>query len=461
MRTIRNPFFLFYLSFFLANLFLASFYIDLWRNDNTTSRVLPLAAYLDQGNFQIDNYQQLTGDKSYVAPHYYTDKAPLPMFVALPFAVLLKAAGVLSPSDGSYYTPSLYALGGFLCGSLVFAFIVFLSLKMLIQNNGPNARPKHPVVWAMLPFYASFIFIYSGTFFGHLFAGGLLLISYICLGKRNYLLSGLFVGLGFISDYPIALFGCIWGLQILAQKQWKPLFKFALGAVPSIGFILNYNYYFTGNAFTMLYKFVSQDYAFMKEGYGFALPKPEALWGLLISPYRGVLFYAPILGLFAYLAIRKCSSMSFTTLITNNLLLGSILYVLFISSYQMWWGGWCWGPRHLTAVSILWLYVGISEVGKNKQWHKLAYCLLAIGFIVNVLAKVTIVYSAPSDIKFPLLETVMPNLLNGNFNPNNLASLVLGTSPLLASMLFVLLFVVLQAGFSVYYRLIQKESMRG
>jgi hypothetical protein len=127
----------------------------------------------------------------------------------------------------------------------------------------------------------------------------------------------------------------------------------------------------------------------------------------------------------------------------------------------MWWGGWCWGPRHLTTITVLWLYAGIKAFHHHKKSIWIAYGLLVIGFIINFLAKSTIAYSAPSDIKFPLLETVMPNLLSGNFNPNNLASLVLGTSPLLASMLFVLLFVVLHAGFSVYYRLIQKESMRG
>ncbi len=452
---------LFYISFFIANLFLATFYIDLWRNDNTTSRVLPLAAYLEQGNFQIDKYEHLTGDKSYVAPHYYTDKAPLPIIISLPFAVLLKRLGIIVATNGSYYTPSLYAIGGFICGSVVFALIILITFKMLVKNKRAPSCPAHPVLWATLPFYSSFLFVYSGTFFGHLFAGGLLLASYVFIEKRSYFLSGLFIGLSFLSDYPIALIGLIWGLQIVIQKQWKGAFNFALGVLPSIGFILFYNYYFTGNAFTMLYKFVSQDYAFMKEGYGFALPKPEALWGLLISPYRGVLFYAPILLLFAFLAFKWITKETIHSLKTNYLLLSSILFVLFISSYQMWWGGWCWGPRHLTTITVVWLYAGIKAFHQRKKSIWIAYGLLVIGFIINFLAKSTIAYSAPSDIKFPLLETVMPNLLNGNFNPNNLASLVLGTSPLLASMLFVLLFVVLHAGFSVYYRLIQKESMRG
>lgn len=452
---------LFYSSFFIAHLFLATFYIDLWRNDNTTSRVLPIAVFLEQGNFEIDKYQQFTGDKSYVAPHYYSDKAPLPAAITLPFAVLLKKLNIITPIEESYYTPSLYALGGVVCGSLVLAVILLITFRMLVKKKIIAINPIHTVVWATLPFYSSFLFVYSGTFFGHLFAGGLLLASFLFIEKRAYFLSGLFIGLGFLSDYPIALIGLIWGLQIVVQKQWKGAFDFALGMLPSIGFILLYNYYFTGNAITMLYKFVSQDYAFMKEGYGFALPKPEALWGLLISPYRGVLFYSPILLLFAILAIKWPNLVTIRSLKTNYLLLSSILFVLFISSYQMWWGGWCWGPRHLTTITVLWLYVGIRAFHQRKEYIWIAYGLLAIGFIINFLAKSTIVYSAPSDIKFPLLETVIKNLLNGNFNPNNLASLFFGISPNKAALLFVLLLVAIQAGFVVYYRSIQRESMRG
>lgn len=452
---------LFYSSFFIAHLFLATFYIDLWRNDNTTSRVLPIAVFLEQGNFEIDKYQQFTGDKSYVAPHYYTDKAPLPALITLPFSVLLKKLNIITPIKESYYTPSLYALGGFVCGSLVLAVIVLITLKMLVKKKMVTLNPIHTVIWATLPFYSSFLFVYSGTFFGHLFAGGLLLASYVFIEKRAYFLSGIFIGLSFLSDYPIALIGLIWGLQIVVQKQWKGAFNFALGVLPSIGFILFYNYYFTGNAFTMLYKFVSQDYAFMKEGYGFALPKPEALWGLLISPYRGVLFYAPILLLFAFLAFKWPTKETIRSLTTNYLFFSSILFVLFISSYQMWWGGWCWGPRHLTTITVLWLFAGIKAFHHRKESIWMAYGLFVIGFIINFLAKSTIVYSAPSDIKFPLLETVMPNLLNDNFNPNNIASLALGASPRLAAILFVLLFVAIQGGFAVYYRFVLKESMRG
>ena len=161
MIRIKHSTTIFIILFFISNLFLASYYIDLWANDNTTSRVLPIISYLEQCNFQIDKYQKLTGDKSYVAPHYYTDKAPLPALVVLPFAGVLKSMGVLPNTNGSYYSPAVYAVGGFICGSLVFAFIVTLTFKALTRNKSAVSEGISPVLLAMLPFGIGFAGVFS------------------------------------------------------------------------------------------------------------------------------------------------------------------------------------------------------------------------------------------------------------------------------------------------------------
>jgi hypothetical protein len=458
MIRIKHSTTIFIILFFISNLFLASYYIDLWANDNTTSRVLPIISYLEQCNFQIDKYQKLTGDKSYVAPHYYTDKAPLPALVILPFAGVLKSMGVLPNTNGSYYSPAVYAVGGFICGSLVFAFIVTLTFKALTRNKSAVSEGISPVLLAMLPLYGSFIFVFSGTFFGHLFAGGLLLGSYILLNNKKFMLSGLLLGLGFVSDYPLALIGAIWFAQIWFREKPRSAILYAAGIVPSLIFIMAYNAYFTGSPFTMLYKFVSQDYAFMKDSYGFALPKPEALWGLIFSQYRGVLFYAPMLILFIYYFALQVKVQSVKILTNNYLLAGSVIFVLFIASYQMWWGGWCWGPRHLTTIGILWMYEGILMVSKRKVSIPVFASLAGLGLLINFLAKFTVVYSVPSDVKYPLFQTVLPNVMNGNFNPNNLASIMLHSGPGFAAFLFVMIFAGLVYGLDKYYKLVAKQQ---
>ena len=144
-------------AFFFFNLLLSSFYMDVWKNANTTSRALPVVVYFESGTFRIDKYHELTVDKAYVDGHYYTDKAPLPTYVVMPFFGLLKAAGIIhADEEGNLYGNSIYILGGFLTASLPFSLLlVLLFLKIKRRNTGIS-----PVLLSAIPFYASFVFYY-------------------------------------------------------------------------------------------------------------------------------------------------------------------------------------------------------------------------------------------------------------------------------------------------------------
>src|SRR5579864_3591931 len=53
---------------------------------NQNSRLDLLRAILERHTLQIDNYHENTGDKAHFAGHYYSDKAPGLVFLAVPFA---------------------------------------------------------------------------------------------------------------------------------------------------------------------------------------------------------------------------------------------------------------------------------------------------------------------------------------------------------------------------------------
>jgi hypothetical protein len=84
------------------------------------------------------------------------------------------------------------------------------------------------------------------------------------------------------------------------------------------------------------------------------------IYALLFSPYRGLLWYNPLLllaPLALWLAYRRtpsrCLRLSRPAL---WLALGAAtLYVLFYSAWSMWWGGFNWGPRFLLPVLPLWM----------------------------------------------------------------------------------------------------------
>ncbi|MCS7222678.1 MAG: hypothetical protein RML36_08020 [Anaerolineae bacterium] len=79
-------------------------------------------------------------------------------------------------------------------------------------------------------------------------------------------------------------------------------------------------------------------------GEGWTTPLWQGLWGLLFSPYRGLIWYTP-LSLAAVLAwpsfwrVRRAEA----GLIAG---LTAVLVVLY-SLWWMWWGGFAWGPRFL------------------------------------------------------------------------------------------------------------------
>ena len=119
----------FYIVFFIVNLFLSYFYVDIWTtNSNTASRALPIISFFENGTLQIDKYQEPINDKAHINGHYYTDKAPLPTFVVLPFFGFLKVVGLVKEVDGSLFGTEVFMLGSFICGSLPFVLFMLLAL---------------------------------------------------------------------------------------------------------------------------------------------------------------------------------------------------------------------------------------------------------------------------------------------------------------------------------------------
>jgi hypothetical protein len=59
---------------------------------NAVSRALPVLTLLENGSPAIDKYVRRTGDKSRVGDHYFSDKAPLPTLLAVPFYRLVQAS---------------------------------------------------------------------------------------------------------------------------------------------------------------------------------------------------------------------------------------------------------------------------------------------------------------------------------------------------------------------------------
>lgn len=433
--------------FFLFNLLIASFYLDVWKNANTTSRALPIITWFESGTFRIDRYHELTVDKALVNGHYYTDKAPLPTYLVMPFFGLLKQAGMIQPAaDGSLYGDHIYLLGGFLTASLPFAIL----LLVLFNRIKKSRAGVSPVLLATLPFYASFIFVFTGTYFAHILSAVLLLSCYILLKRKHYLVAGLLGGLAFLSEYNLAVILLLWGIMLVAnERKGRPFIQFSLGILPSLLFLIYYNSLFSSSPFTFMYK--HHNFSELDTNYGFVLPGLESLLGLSFSPYRGIFYFAPFLLAGIYLIYGRIRDRKFNSLLKSYLFIPFVLYYIFIASYFAWWGGWTYGPRLLLPMVLILIHELIAYFAGQKIPRAIFTILAGAGLLVILLAKGTIAYSAPTGIMNPFLELVIAGMRESNFNPNNLLTFYFGVGPGIAFLIFLLLFFLGLTLLSVWY----------
>jgi len=155
--------------------------------------------------------------------------------------------------------------------------------------------------------------------------------------------------------------------------------------LPALGGLLAlaYNLYFFRNP-TGTYTFAMWD--------GSAL---KGLAGLLVSPGRGVLIYMPIsiFALCAFLpaaaeARRKHAPLA----IAGTVFV--ILHALVASRVNLWWGGYCWGPRYLTEIlPVLAILMALGCAGLDRPWVRRTFAVVAV---YSVLIQALGVYFYPN-----------------------------------------------------------------
>ncbi len=114
----------------------------------------------------------------------------------------------------------------------------------------------------------------------------------------------------------------------------------------------------------------------------FTTPLPLGLYGLVISPGKGLLLYNPIawlglIGLAIMFRTRRREAILFALIMLAEL--------LFFAMYEFWTGGWNWGPRYIMPVLPL-LVLAAGEwvyVHPTRRRKAILVALCAIGFVLN------------------------------------------------------------------------------
>jgi hypothetical protein len=117
--------------------------------------------------------------------------------------------------------------------------------------------------------------------------------------------------------------------------------------------------------------------------------------GLLVSPGRGLLIYMPVtlFGLCAFFPTAADARRKYRPLLVAASTL-IVLHFLVVSRVNLWWGGYCWGPRYLTETLPLFVVLmALGVPGLERPRVKRAF---AVTVVYCVLIQAIGVYFYPN-----------------------------------------------------------------
>jgi hypothetical protein len=378
------------------------------------SRLGLTRAVVERGALDVDPWSDATGDRALRGDHWYTDKAPVPSFLAVPAELVEHAWDSLrgvKPQFTSLSTPetparhvtvngsfarTLYvcsvstaAVAGAAVGLLVFAW--------LRRRFSFGAAFAASVTVAL----ATPVFPYATSFYGHVIAAAFLLGAFVLLTRdaptrRAVRGAGLLLVLACGSEYIVAVpAGVLVVASLVRARRRAPALALDLaigGVLPAVA-LGAYHAACFGSPFTTGYAFLPR--AEFADGhahgfFGVQWPRPSAIAGLLVGPRRGLFFVTPVAAVGAVgLAVRAAKG-GFDERVAGLLALSLLLAN---AGYYMWWGGASTGPRHLVPV-IPFLGLGIAWAWGHR-WLRVFVVAAAVVSCANMIAFIAVGLEAP------------------------------------------------------------------
>lgn len=348
----------------------------------TPNRYVDLVhSIVNEGRFAIDTYHDNTIDKAYYNGHYYAGALPGPAFVAVPAYIAFKGAYSLLPdsfkrlaggiqsfkkdskADTTFYG-TVDNVEYFLSQAFLVAFVVavFSALGSVIFFKILGClNTERPVALLLTISYAfgTIVFWNSTTFFEQVFTIFFALASFYTLLKIEtqkpeawkVALAGLLAGCAVLVEFSGGLAVIALFVYAMLRLRKRVVVWYWLGFAAPFLILLWYDFVLFQNPFSTPYQHLAGGgyEGVMGEGFGgITYPHLDRIVGLLLSPERGILVFAPIviLGL-AGLTLPGQRRNEFR----NEALffaLATALALGFTSSFRGWNAGNGFGPRYLS-----------------------------------------------------------------------------------------------------------------
>jgi hypothetical protein len=240
------------------------------------------------------------------------------------------------------------------------------------------------------------------------------------MDTRRLFLAGFLAAYAAVIEIQVGPVSAILGFYLLAQcvsghRRPDSLALFAVGAMFPTLILLTYNQLAFGSPWDMGYfHHATKAFADVHNADNpYGLSFPDRFWrkllALLLGPYRGLTFYAPILWLtipgWVVLIVRRQWDLAVVTL---SVVVAVTLVNLF---YPEWTGGWSTGPRLLVpSIPFAILPVAALVAGDSRATTVAAIFALVLGLAGGALMLLfqSVGGRIPHDYGDPLVQTVWP-----------------------------------------------------
>lgn len=324
---------------------------------NPWARMAPVFSLVERGTLDIDPFVEAgrTIDWSRRDGHYYSNKAPGPMILALPVYAAQRAAqrAVGVPDD----EPAARSLAAYLANAAAGVAPTLAALPLLWTVLVRRMRASPGLAFALAGTWAVGSLALPNTvlFFGHQTAAAFFAIGMCATileldrdgDPRPGLvaLAGACHGLAAISDYMAASIVGIW-TAFLAWRSPRLLAPWALGgAAPALAG-LAYNAFCFGSPFTTAYNLSLLNPIFVPIA-GFEAPSLARLADVTVRPWRGLFYCTPVFAL-ALAGLDRLREEARRSPEIVPAAAGAVLYFGLLAAFPSSFGGACVGPRYVT-----------------------------------------------------------------------------------------------------------------
>jgi len=403
---------------------------------NQNSRFDLLRAMVERHTLTIDAYHQNTQDKAHYRGHYYSEKAPGLVFLAVPFALTarpaLQIAGVDPESPKGLIALSYIASASTVAlpTALAAVCLFFLGLRF---GSGLNSAAFGSVVLCL----GTPIWAYASLFWAHALVGACLVFAFACALKLDDVHSergtfywalavGLAAGWATVTEYPATPASAMLAFLALAQAwprglaaRWRAIAGVSVGAGICLAVLLSYLHAAFGSFRPSYAYYDPNSFSFMQQqGYmGLTYPHPDRVLKLLFGCSRGLFFASPVL-LAAPFGLRwlwKQRANRTAALVAAGIVL---YYFLFNASFYWWKAGKTFGPRYAGA-SLPLLCLGLAAAwDRARPLCRRVLALLAVGSVLLTLMVISTTSQLSMQDNCPLIHSTWPTFWSGQMALN-------------------------------------------